>query len=116
MRHRLLGEPAFGPFRAYFRPPLEVVVLIDHDVTGCPVKSLVCIGSIFDQRRVLFEEVCGYDLIHYLYQVVRIRMLAAIRVVFGLKKLVHKGDETNLCSVFFDEEHKLDENIATTFK
>ena len=28
MRHRLLGEPAFGPFRAYFRPPLEVVVLI----------------------------------------------------------------------------------------
>ena len=42
MRHRLLGEPAFGPFRAYFRPPLEVVVLIKQptiQVLGRYTKS-----------------------------------------------------------------------------
>ena len=31
-------------------------------------------------------------------------MLAAIRVVIGLKKLVHKRDQADLCSEFFDEE------------
>ena len=91
MRHRLLGEPAFGPFRAYFRPPLEVVVLI------CAFRSL---GKARRSSSAVLETFAAYawaEVALYMssgriyYAALLLATLCFPMMLLALKKEVAKG-------------------------
>jgi hypothetical protein len=65
LRHRLLGEPAFGPFRAYFRPPLEVVVLIHLVLTFSEEEASTISEEEFSNFTDSIAQCCVTQLLYH---------------------------------------------------